>query len=109
MRTSSGGSFDDDAHRSDPAVDDLQSIYDYIALDSQTYADAVVLELLEAAERLRVFPNAGRIVPELADDQTRELIIGSCRLIYETAVQAVIVHAVIHGARDFPAVFGEES
>jgi len=43
-----------------------------------------------------------RCVPELDDRTTRELLVGSYRLMYEVAAE-VRVLAVVHGARDFTA------
>lgn len=54
-----------------PAVTDLDAIHNYIARDSETYADAIILEIFEAAHRLERFPESGRIVPELNDSTTR--------------------------------------
>lgn len=46
------------------ASDDLAEIARYIARDSETYAAAVVRELIEAARSLDVFAQRGRVVPE---------------------------------------------
>ena len=48
----------------DPAIDDLQAIRDYIARDSELYADDFVLGIITAAERLESFPEMGRATPE---------------------------------------------
>ena len=47
----------------DPAISDLDSIHAYIARDAQIYADAVMLEIFEAVERLMHFLLSGRVVP----------------------------------------------
>lgn len=56
------------------AVEDMEAIRTFIANDSDAYADLVVARLLEAVERLELFPRSGRIVPELADPRLREII-----------------------------------
>ena len=56
------------------AVEDVEAIRKFIANDSDAYADLVVALLLEAVERLELFPRSGRIIPELADPQLREII-----------------------------------
>ncbi len=56
------------------AVEDVEAIRKFIANDSDAYADLVVARLLEAVGRLELFPRSGRIVPELADPQLREII-----------------------------------
>ena len=62
---------------SEPAVTDLDAIRTYIARDSETYAEAVILEIFEATDRLERFPESGRVVPELGDPTTREIIVGN--------------------------------
>ena len=86
----------------DPAVSDLDSIHAYIARDAQIYADAVMLEIFEAVERLMHFPLSGRVVPELLDVDTREIMAGNYRVIYEAKEDVVSILTVLHGARQFP-------
>ena len=61
----------------DPALKDMEGIRAYIARDSEFYANALVLDIVEAVERLARFPRLGRFVPELHDGHTRE-IPGAC-------------------------------
>ena len=56
------------------ALEDLQSVYDYIALDSPTYAIRFIDKLVERVDILIDHPEAGRIVPEFEDELIRELI-----------------------------------
>ncbi|HXI83118.1 MAG TPA: type II toxin-antitoxin system RelE/ParE family toxin [Verrucomicrobiae bacterium] len=86
----------------EPAVTDLDAIRTYIARDSETYADALILEIFEATDRLERFPESGRVVPELNDPTTREIIVGSYRVMYDTSGDAVRILGVLHGARQFP-------
>ena len=57
------------------AVADLDEIRAYIAADSPAYAELTVRRLLATAERLRSFPELGRIVRERDASEIRELII----------------------------------
>ena len=84
----------------DPAVEDLQGIVDYIAPDSSLYADAVAERIVLAVERLVSFPRSGRIVAEADDPKIREIIVQSYRVIYRIKQRQVQVLAVVHGARD---------
>ena len=86
----------------DPAISDLDSIHAYIARDAQIYADAVILEIFEAVERLMHCPLSGRVVPELLDVDTREIMAGNYRVIYEAKEDVVSILTVLHGARQFP-------
>jgi len=84
-----------------PARMDLKQIHDYIAKDSRYYAKKVVQTIVEKTEELMVFPEIGRIVPEIDDPNIRELFVYSYRLIYEITPNGIEILAVIHGRRDF--------
>lgn len=58
-----------------PARNDLKQIYDYIAKDSRYYATNVVENIISKAENLDEFPEIGRVVPEIGDENVRELFI----------------------------------
>ena len=66
-----------------PARNDLRQIHDYIAKDSRYYATNVIQEIKEKTETLIELPEIGRTVPEIRDQNIRELIVYSYRLIYE--------------------------
>jgi toxin ParE1/3/4 len=55
------------------ARDDLRDIHDFIARDSPRAAEALVERLLTATERLAVFPESGRVVPEFPALGYREI------------------------------------
>lgn len=54
------------------ALDDVDTIAEYIARDSRFYAGAVVDKIIETSRKLKDFPKAGRVVPELGDNNLRE-------------------------------------
>jgi len=81
------------------AADDLQNIYDYIARDSQRFANSVVREIVELVERIPQFPHAGRIVPEYQNPAIRERIYKSYRIIYRIH-HVVEIANIVHSARD---------
>ena|SRR6187402_632536 len=81
------------------AADDLESIADFIALDSGHYASLVVLDALSAVERLNQFPERGRTVPEARNPEIRELILGNYRIIYRFRDDLVEILSVYHSAR----------
>jgi plasmid stabilization system protein ParE len=60
---------------------------------------ALVDRLLDAAEALAELPERGREVPEFPGLGYRELIVGSCRVIYRHDPKTVWVLAVVHGHR----------
>jgi len=65
------------------ALQKVSEIADYIALDKQLASLHWIEKVFEEVEKLSVFPQSGRIVPELNNDQYRELVIGNYRLIYK--------------------------
>jgi plasmid stabilization system protein ParE len=90
------------AHRvnwSRRALQDLEGIADYIAADSPTYAGIVVKKVLDHTKTLANFPRAGRKVPEFDDENIRELMIYSYRIIYRLQGNRVVIAAIVHGRR----------
>jgi len=59
---------------SDQALDDLDAICDFIARDAPHYAQVFANRVFESVERLEMFPQSGRIVPELQLEMMREII-----------------------------------
>jgi toxin ParE1/3/4 len=90
------------AHRivwSQRAAKDLESITDYIAADSPTYAGTVLKNIVKQTRILARFPQAGRMVPEYDDENLRELIVYNYRIIYRLQQDEALIVAVIHGKR----------
>jgi toxin ParE1/3/4 len=81
------------------ASEDLESIAEYIARDSEYYARAVVTEILSVSRSLPEFPQVGRVVPEIGDEHIRERFIYSYRLVYRIEPKRILIVAVIHGKR----------
>lgn len=90
-----------------PARNDLKQIHDYIAKDSRYYARNVIQEIVAKTETLTELPEIGRTVPEIRDQNIRELIVYSYRLIYEISEFGVEILAIIHGRRDFKSAWDE--
>jgi len=88
-----------DVKWSPEAIEDLESIAEYIARDSEYYARAVVTEILAVSRNIREFPSIGRIVPEIGKVHIRERLIYSYRLVYRIESERILVAAVIHGKR----------
>ena len=81
------------------AIEDVNAIHDYIALDSEFYARKFTDRIIERAEALRMHPNLGRVVPEFSNEQIRELIEGNYRIIYKTESETVSIIRVHHSAK----------
>lgn len=78
------------------ATDDLDRIAEYIKRDSEVYAKSVVRRILESTHNLQQFPRMGRIVPELSDENMRELLVISYRVIYRIEDNEVTIAAIAH-------------
>jgi toxin ParE1/3/4 len=81
------------------AVQDLDSLTTYIAADSPAYAGVVLKNIVNQTRILTRFPRAGRKVPEFDDENVRELIVYSYRIIYRLQDDEALIVAVIHGKR----------
>ena len=81
------------------ASDDLESICEYIAIDSKYYARLFAKQVIKAIERLIVFPESGRIVPEYNLRNIREIIYQNYRIVYRVKSETVEIVTIVHGAR----------
>ena len=89
-------------HWTDNAIRHLANIYEYIALNSSTYARRMVDKITRRSIQISDHPWSGRIVPEYEADDIRELIENPYRIIYRIKPDQVDVLAVIHGAQLLP-------
>ena len=84
---------------------DLDAIREYIAKDSERYADLTVARIFSAVGRLLQFPHAGRIVPERNEAAIREIIVGRFRVVYRIRDEVLEVATVFRASRAFPETF----
>ena len=85
------------------AENDLISIIEYIAEDTPSTAFKIFKNIKQKASRLYSFPERGRIVPELRDQeikQYRELIIPPWRIVYRISEKCVYVLSVLDSRRN---------
>ena len=77
-----------------PALEDLDDVAAWIALESESAAADLVRRALESVERLRRLPASGRWVPELRKNRIyREVIVSPLRIIYRReGGRILIVH-----------------
>ncbi|MCS6283966.1 MAG: type II toxin-antitoxin system RelE/ParE family toxin [Nitrospira sp.] len=81
------------------AIEDVQSIRQFIAQDSPHYALLVAQQLIASVERLPAFPQSGRVVPEVNDPAVREVIHGIYRIVYRLIHDEIHILTVHHAAR----------
>jgi addiction module RelE/StbE family toxin len=81
------------------ALTDLEAIGDFIARDAPNFAQVMVDRIFESVERLEAFPRSGRIVPEINQENIREIIFGSYRIVYLLRDENVFILTVFHASR----------
>ena len=81
------------------AVEDVESIANYIERNSSYYARAVVSRIISLAETIPEHPQLGRVVPEMNDPDYRERFVHKYRVIYRVESDRILIAAVIHGSR----------
>lgn len=80
------------------AENDLKNIIEYIAADNPSDALRIFKNIKQTASNLYIFPEKGRVLPELRDQgilQYRESIISPWRVIYRISEKIVYVLSVL--------------
>lgn len=82
----------------DSAIEDLNDIGNYIAKDSERYAELTIQRLFESVDILESNPKAGKMVSEFEDESIRELIRlqGSYRIVYQTINEFRVEILTVH-------------
>ena len=73
------------------AIEKLEAIAKFIALDKPTAAEKWVNDIFDRADLLSSQPESGRQVPELLDTSYREVIFGNYRIIYKVGNEIKIL------------------
>ncbi|RUR32448.1 type II toxin-antitoxin system RelE/ParE family toxin [Vreelandella andesensis] len=93
----------------EPALQELDSVAEYIALDNPAAASRLVQEVFDKTERLKDFPQSGRIPPELPDSVYREVVVSPCRIFYRQEGEHVFILYVMREERRLRAYMLENS
>ena len=93
----------------EPALQELDYIAEYIALDNVVAASALVEEVFDKTERLESFPQSGRIPPELPNSIYREVVVPPCRVFYREEGNHVFILYVMREERQLRAYMLENS
>lgn len=83
----------------EPALQDLNEIAEFIALDKITAANKLVQKVFSSTERLEKFPKSGRKPPELENSRYLELIVNPCRIFYRVEKEKVYILYVMRSER----------
>ena len=93
---------------SEPALEDVEDIAGFIHQDSPYYASVVVDKITKMTREIAVHPLAGRVVPELENNDFRERFVYSYRILYLLKDDVVFIVGVIHGKRLLTSILEEE-
>lgn len=85
----------------EPALQDLDAIADYIALDNPNAAKKLVKRVFEKVDLLVNFPNTGTRPRELKGTPYRKLTIKPLIVYYRVEKNAVFIVHVVRGERKF--------
>jgi plasmid stabilization system protein ParE len=86
------------------ALQDLQDIWDFIALDNVPAADKLEDEFFETFEMLAKRPLIGHTRSDLTERDVRFWPVGSYLVVYRGIAVPIQIVGVLHGARDIPEV-----
>jgi toxin ParE1/3/4 len=84
------------------ALERVNEIADYIAENNLEAAKLFLVDIFGAVERLRDFPNSGRVVPEVTRQNIREIIFKNYRVVYRVERKRVSILTVRHGKQLLP-------
>ena len=81
---------------------DINHIVRYISSDNPKQAFRFARLLIEHAMSLAQFPERGRVVPELALESVREIVVRTYRIVYRVDHQTQLIEVIRfwHAARD---------
>jgi plasmid stabilization system protein ParE len=80
----------------EPALQDLDAIADYIALDKPEAARQLVQRVFRHVEQLAIHPESGSRPPELRKSRYRQIVEPPCRVFYRCDKRRVYI---LHGMR----------
>jgi plasmid stabilization system protein ParE len=84
------------------AIERASEIAEYIAQDKPSAAENWIDTIFSKIDKLKSSPEIGRIVPEIKNNQFRELIYGNYRIIYRIEKTQISILAIRHGMQILP-------
>jgi len=84
------------------AIDRASEIAEYIAQDKPSAAEKWINTVFSKVEQLKSSPEIGRVVPEIRNDQFRELIYGNYLIIYRIKKTQISILTIRHGKQILP-------
>jgi addiction module RelE/StbE family toxin len=84
----------------EPALDNLNDIAEYIAISNIYAAKQLVENVFNKVQRLEQFPESGRIPVEIETLNYREVIVNPCRVFYKIEKDKIYILHVLRQERD---------
>ena len=84
------------------AIDRASEVSEYIAQDTPSAAENWINTVFSKVEQLKYSPEIGRLVPEIKNNQFRELIYGNYRIIYHIEKKQISILTIRHGMQILP-------
>jgi toxin ParE1/3/4 len=84
------------------AIEHASEIAEYISQDKPLAAEKWINTVFTKVEALKSTPEIGRIVPEIRNNQFRELIYGNYRIIYRIEEKHISILTILHGMQILP-------
>lgn len=75
----------------EPALDNLNDIAEYIAVSNPYAAKQLVENVFSKVQRLEQFPDSGRIPEEISTLNYREVVVNPCRIFYKVDNDSVYI------------------
>lgn len=82
------------------AKEHLQEIDRYISEGSPFYSIIFIDKIIASVEKIGLFPEIGRVVPEFDRDELREIFFHKYRIVYRINKDVATIVAIVHGAMD---------
>ena len=89
----------------EPALAELDSIAEIIALDKPAAARRFVQRIFSSVEQLARFPQSGSRIPEAPRSAYRKLVIRPCRVFYRSKGHKIFIVFVMRSERLFQKKF----
>lgn len=83
------------------ALNDVHLIHEFISRDSEARALLFIDRLIEYTTKLKNFPQIGRIIPEIGEENLRKLIYGFYRIMYKLSNDLVWITGIIHSSSNW--------
>ena len=93
----------------EPALNDLEIIAEYIALDKPDAVRRYVQKVFDAVKRLERFPRSGSIPPEIPHLPYRQIVVPPCRIFYRIQKDHLFIVHVMRSEQLLKEEFFKES